>query len=251
VEILNFIFDLVFPKICLGCDYYSSSYICDKCLKKIKFADLPKCPICEKPTRFGESHKECRGRFGIDGMTVGVDYSDELVKKIIHKFKYGGVTNAARDLVEKFLGQKICRDVFCGVNLQGSTVSVAPIETIITFIPMHPDKERKRGYNQSEILAREIGEIVNLSVKKLLKRTKYTESQMSVKKMKDRKKNVEGIFRPSPLWGYGTASLIFDEMKVILIDDVATTGATLFEATRVLKENGVKSVWGMVLARRQ
>jgi competence protein ComFC len=236
VEILNFILDVVFPKICLSCDHYSSSYICEKCLKKIKQADIPKCPICEKPTRFGESHKSCCGRFGIDGMTVGVDYSDETVKKIIHKFKYGGVTNAARDLIEKFLSGKI--------TINGGQTRRSVPTIIITYVPMHSDKERKRGYNQSEILAREIGKILNFSVIKLLKRTKYSVSQMSLKKMEERKKNVENIFE-------FVGVRLRSPQNIILVDDVATTGATLFEATRVLKENGIKSVWGMVLARKQ
>jgi competence protein ComFC len=239
--IVDFLLDLIFPKICLGCDQYSSSYICAQCLKKIKFAEIPKCPICEKPTRFGESHLKCKGRLGIDGMTVGVDYSAETVKKIIHKFKYGGITNAAKELVEKFLKLYTSRD------------RSRPVPTIITFVPMYPDKERKRGYNQSEILAKEIGKILNLPVVKLLNRTKYTVSQMSVKKMEERMKNVEGIFEyvgAEHVLPRGAHSCV-PLQKIILVDDVATTGATLFEATKVLKEKGVKSVWGMVLARRQ
>ena len=240
MKIIDLVLDVIFPKICLSCNHYFDSYVCEKCLKKIKFAEIPKCPICEKPTRFGESHAKCRGRLGIDGMTVGADYSDETVQKIIHKFKYKGITNASFDLIEKFLYPKI--------NSRGFPWETP---TLITFVPMHPDKERKRGYNQSEILAKEIGKVLNLPVVKLLKRTKYNVSQMSLKKMEERRKNVENIFRPSPLRGFGAASEYFTGMNIILVDDVTTTGSTLFEATRVLKENGVKWVWGMVLARRQ
>lgn len=234
MQILNFILDIIFPKICLSCDHYSDSYICEKCLGKIKFVGIPSCPICEKPTRFGESHVKCKKRRGIDGLTVGIDYSDETVQKIIHEFKYKGITNSASELVEKFLYPKI--------RVGGVSVTKG---IKITFVPMHPDKERKRGYNQSEILAREIGRVLNLPVVKLLKRVKYNASQMSLKKMEDRKKNVEGIFRPE------ASSLIFTGMNIILVDDVTTTGATLFEAVRVLKENGAGWVWGTVLARKQ
>ncbi len=192
MKVFDLLLDAIFPKFCLSCGKQTECYVCGKCLEKIRFADVPKCPICEKVTKFGESHLECKGRFGIDGMTVGVDYSEKHVKKIIHEFKYKGITNAAKELVEKFLCPKIGKR-----KMQESFFARKKIDDyyhVISFVPMHQNKERKRGYNQAEILAKEIARILGLPVFKLLKRVKYNVSQMSLEKKEEREKNVEGIF---------------------------------------------------------
>lgn len=243
MRIFDFLLDFLFPRFCLNCGH-DNEYICDKCLGKIKLIKRDVCPICEELSLLGETHRKCRGRLKIDGMIVGADYNDEIVRIIIHKFKYQNATASANELIEKFISPKLTHQLLNYLKIDA-----------ITFIPLHADKERKRGFNQSEILAREIGKKLHIPVVNLLKRVVYNPPQMSVKKIEDRKKNVRGIFRPSPLAsarGYGTASpLSSGKLNVLLVDDVATSGATLFEATRVLKENGISFIWGLVLARKQ
>jgi len=112
---------------------------------------------------------------------------------------------------------------------------------LITFIPLSFGKERKRGFNQSELIARALGKITGLETISLLKKIKETQSQTRLKK-EERLKNIEGAF-----------SLKTDGLKLpenlILVDDIWTTGATMKEGSKILKQSGVKKIWGFVLAR--
>lgn len=244
--IFDYLLDLLFPKFCLACGKNDADYVCDKCFPKTGLMKTEKCPVCEGNSLFGETHHGCKTAEGIDGMTVAADFNNKIVQKLIHEFKYQGNFAIADCLVEKFLRGKLIR--------RGEFLYL-PQGQVITYIPLHPDKERKRGFNQSEILAKKIGKILNLPVVNLLKRTVYNVPQMSVKEKKDRMKNVEGIFHPSPLAvarGYGVASsFLQNNHNIILVDDVATTGATIFECVKILKQNGAKFVWGVVVARKQ
>lgn len=246
----DFLIDLFFPKICLNCHRYASDFLCEKCFSKIKLVQKDVCPVCEKLSLRGATHPGCRGKYTLDGLTVATDYANEVVQSLVHKFKYQGMTAAKDLIVEKILMPKLRQDSVWSPDKQKEVSS-----TEITFVPLHPDKERKRGFNQSEILAKELGKRLSIPVVNLLKRVKYNIPQMSIKDAQERKKNVRGIFHPSPLAiarGYGVAgSFLQDKFNVVLVDDVATTGATIKECCRVLKHAGADFVWGIVLARKQ
>jgi predicted amidophosphoribosyltransferase len=253
---LNFLLDFFFPKFCLNCGKYFSDYLCDKCFAEIDLLKTEVCPVCEGNSLLGETHLGCKTKYGIDGMTVAADYGNKVVQKLIHSFKYQGNFAIADCLVERFLKEKL---------LIFNNHRIIPEIDFLTYVPLHPDKERKRGFNQSEILAKKIGKILNLPVVNLLRRMVYNVPQMSVKEKKDRRKNVEGIFclRQNPvIVSVGgdlrvaphtdkPGGLSLRDMNILLVDDVATTGATLFECVKVLKRNGAKFVWGIVVARKQ
>lgn len=180
-------------------------------------------------------------------MIIGADYADPIVKKIVHRFKYQGKTAVAEELAEKFILPKIAvgaRRLPAIASRQALQAGAVPLQ-IITYIPLHPDKERKRGFNQSEILAREIGKRFNIPVVSLLKRTVYNLPQMSLKKVEERRENVKGIF------SFDGRVENPSRQNIALVDDVATSGATLAEAAKVLKHHGARQVWGIVLARKQ
>ncbi len=230
--IFNFFLDFLFPKFCLNCGGYNSEFICPGCFAKIKKIKFETCPVCGGNSLLGFTHPGCCGKYRLDGMTVGANYRDPIIQKIIHRFKYQGKTAVAAELVEKLIIEKIQKTK---INL-------------LTFIPLHPDKERKRGFNQSEIIACEIGKKLNIPVVNLLKRTVYNLPQMSLKDKDKRRENVKGIFK----WDkHGGLSLQLQNMRIGLVDDVATTGATISEAAWVLKHHGISFVWGVVLARGQ
>jgi len=110
-------------------------------------------------------------------------------------------------------------------------------------IPLHKSRLRWRGFNQAELIARELSLLWNIPVRTdLLIRQKSTSPQADIKNRDDRIKNATGIFAPhlvvKPLSG-----------TVILIDDLSTTGSTLDQAARVLKSLGVEKVIGVVFAR--
>ena len=110
----------------------------------------------------------------------------------------------------------------------------------IAPIPLHRNRLRKRGYNHSEILAKGLSEKLGLKTLNLLERVRETKSQFGLK-LDQRKKNIKGAFI------LNTKYLLPD--TVFLVDDILTTGSTLFEASYVLKKNGVKKVYGLALSR--
>ena len=114
---------------------------------------------------------------------------------------------------------------------------------IIVPIPLSSAKLRKRGYNQSEILAKNLAKRFKLPVENLLKRVKETKPQYGLKK-EERKKNMEGAFGIKR-----NGSRIKCGMTVLLLDDIVTTGSTLLEAAKILKQNGFEKVWGVTLAQ--
>lgn len=109
-------------------------------------------------------------------------------------------------------------------------------------IPLFWYKENERGFNQASLFGKKLANELNLQFSdKILVRTKNVPSQTKLTQ-KERKENVKGIFSVSPI-------VHSSSFSILLVDDVWTTGATLKEATRVLKEGGVKKVWGLTMAR--
>jgi len=228
------ILDLFFPKRCLGCGW-TGAYFCSQCLNLITLDRERICPVCEKPAIGGQTHPRCQSRYTLDGLTSIFNYKG-IIKKAITELKYHFVTDLAQDLTELFVS-------FCGENK--TFRNICQKESLsLTSIPLHPRRENWRGFNQSELLGRMIAENLGVSFfPGFLKRERNTIPQTKFKE-KERKVNIKDAFRinsalPFPL---STSSLL-------LFDDVWTTGATLKEAGKTLKQNGAEFVWGLTLAR--
>lgn len=113
--------------------------------------------------------------------------------------------------------------------------------TCIIPIPLHPQRLKQRGFNQAEILSSVFAARYALDHKKdILVRIKNTQSQASLMDKKERFHNMKHVF-------YVNQGAVSE--TVLLVDDVFTTGATMYEATRVLKSAGVKQVFGVTIAR--
>lgn len=120
-----------------------------------------------------------------------------------------------------------------------------PVDALVS-VPLHPARQRERGYNQTELLARALGDMIDLPVAKIgLRRVRHTLPQMSLDAA-DRRENVQGAFvcRPQEEGG-GELS----NRRILIIDDVCTTGSTLEACSLALKAGGASSVWGFTLAR--
>jgi ComF family protein len=121
---------------------------------------------------------------------------------------------------------------------------------LIVPVPLHRRRERWRGFNQAELLAENLGKNLSpgydIPILKILKRKKFTAPQMKIKNYKEREKNIRSAFiLNDPL------EVELKNKKILLIDDISTTGSTLLECAKVLKSAGASSVWGMVLARQE
>lgn len=112
---------------------------------------------------------------------------------------------------------------------------------VLVAVPLHTQRVRERGYNQSYLLARELSSRTGLDLCDPLIRSRYTISQTKTANVTERRKNVSAAFLCN--------DPVVKGRRVILIDDVVTSGATLDECARMLKGAGALSVWGFTFAR--
>jgi competence protein ComFC len=176
---------------------------------------------------------------------VSAEYQENGLDRLIHFYKYCFVEN-----LHQPLGEIIIRSIFR---------HSLPLPNAIIPVPLHKRRLRWRGFNQSELLADYIS--LNLTpgleipvLKDSLIRKKYTAPQMEIKKYTERRKNMQNAFTINPLKSPADSVEQFSRIKnkiVLLVDDVATTGATLNECARILKQFGAKKVFAVVLARQK
>lgn len=182
------------------------------------------CPMCGRLAFNGVTHRFCKTKYGIDGLTSFFHYSGP-VRSAIKQIKYRGVS----DLAKEFMSLTRMPDRACLPARQvGHNMFVVPI-------PLHPKKYRERGFNQTEVLARYIPLPMRTDV---LCRIRATPPQAEIKTKKERLENMKHSFVSSSITG-----------NVLLFDDVTTTGATLREAAAALKRAGANHVWAMTIAR--
>lgn len=228
------ILDLFFPKICCGCGKFGV-YLCDKCTKEILQTDLV-CPNCEKPAIGGVTHPLCHKKYGLDGLwSLGI-YQNPL-KKVIQKLKYKFVSDVAEVLVNLMVEYWARYDAQFLSEIKKDRGE----NWIIVPVPLHPRREKWRGFNQSALLSKILTHKLGLEYAETLKRTRFTKPQVSLKSWQ-RKQNIKDAFSLVSSFHPLTSN-------ILLIDDVWTTGSTLKECCYVLKRGGVQKVWAITLAR--
>jgi len=238
------ILDFLFPKKCLGCGR-TGSYFCSQCLNFVSPSSERICPVCERPSIDGLTHPRCRSATSLDGLTSLFVYKG-LIKKAIIKLKYRFVSDLATDLVELLVS-------FCGEDKTFSSLCREK-QFVLVPIPLHPRRERWRGFNQAELLGKMIAENLGINFSPdLLLRVKNTSPQIKLGE-KERKINIKDAFSLN----YSIAQLSgkarfcstgLNHSNILLFDDVWTSGVTLKEACRTLKKSGAKMVWGLTLAK--
>ncbi len=231
----DFLLDILFPINCVSCGR-GNEWLCKKCFSQIKKVQDQYCPVCEKvPTPDGKTCFSCKKKSSLDGLLVCASYKNKTVSKLIHYLKYRFIEDISTPL-----SRLIIRSV--------SNSSLIFPDAIIP-IPLHPKRLRWRGFNQSLLLAEKIsGEIapgMQIPVlENILIRTKNTRSQMKIKNNKERMINIKNAF-------FVTNQKLVENKNILLIDDVATTGATISECAKILKKKGAKSVFAVVIARQE
>ena len=217
--------DLLFPRWCLGCGR-EGDYFCPACHQSLPFISPPVCERCGRPVAAGTLCPACAQTGAeIDGIRAPFLF-DGLVRQAIHEFKYNNLRDLAPDMA-CLLHEYLAR-------------SPLPCDVLVP-VPLHPRRLRQRGYNQSALVARELGRLGGMPVVEgSLVRCAYTPPQVRSASVDERRRQVAGAFacRDHRLAG----------RKVILIDDVSTSGATLNAGAAALKSAGAASVWGLVIA---
>ncbi len=192
------------------------------------------CTVCQKQALGGLTHPVCKTRYTIDGVFPSLVYKG-VVKKLMYVFKYPPYL---RDLEEQLIDL-----LYEGIIQKEQFFSLLSQKAAFVPIPLHHVKFRKRGYNQSEILAKGLAKKFDITVIDLLKRTRYTNSQVGFTK-EERAKNILDAFALKK----DIPDLVKKYHHIFLVDDVVTSGATLKEAAKILKKAGFKYVWGVTLA---
>lgn len=227
---MNFI-DFIFPKRCINCRIIGS-YLCDSCFSLLSFEVENSCFVCNRKSLDGLTHPLCRGKLKIDGCFASLSYKG-VVKKLIYVFKYKPYLADLCDLLSELFYEGIIQnEVFYSIDKK---------ESLIVPIPLNKKRERQRGYNQAFLLARKIASRLNLPFADILKRKRGTKPLSEMTK-EERQEEIKNVFSIS------SSSLDIRGKTIFLVDDIATSGATLSEAAKVLKLNGVKKVYGLVLA---
>ena len=216
--------DLLFPIHCVQCGR-EGEVICDSCVDGLRKLEHPFCDTCARPGVQGRCGPCQEHPSDINGIRAPYLFEGP-VRDAVHRLKYRGWRVAA-PLLGGLLAEYLSRHKLPG--------------EVLVPVPLHSSRLRSRGYNQSGLLAREIGKLLEVPVRQdLLKRTNDSLPQVEVRTREQRRANVSGNFE---------ASTEVAGLRVLLVDDVATTGSTLFACASVLKDAGAASVWGLVLAK--
>lgn len=214
------LFDHLFLRYCLIGDHYLSAndlLVCQTCLHQLPTAENRNF----KPYGWKPSKEK--------SLSAAVSYWDfsEDFQKIIHEIKYHRKTKLGTAL-GRYSAEKIAAPWFNDLDM------VIPI-------PLHPTKQRARGFNQARYIAKGLAGVLGLPLHThLLKRPKYTSTQTKLSR-EERKQNMQGAFTT-------TVNQVPAEPKILLVDDVFTTGSTMHSAAKTLLQNGAHTVFGFTLA---
>lgn len=214
--------DLVFPQRCMGCSRRSSDVLCRECFEALPRIEPSFCKRCGTPTAFEAFVcDECQGvDFAFASARSPLRY-EGVGKEIVHALKYQGYVRVVERLMAPLMSEAV----------QGRYDLVVPV-------PLHRSRRRRRGFNQAELMARAVAGRMKVAFSDKLEAVRRTRDQVKLSAT-ERRRNVEGAFRArGPVTG-----------KVLLVDDVFTTGATLSAGAGVLLRAGAGEVHALTLCR--
>ena len=215
-KIFDYILSLIYPPKCVFCG------------KVIDKSDI--CSECEKTLPYTKGDSVYQKFLFVDKCISPLYYKD-YVRLAVLRFKFSGCSCYSRRL-GAIMSECAENNLDCG--------SI----DMISCIPLSKKRLHDRGYNQAELLAREISKAVDVKFAPTLKKIKNNTAQSTIKDAKLRAKNVVGVYTvtdPETVKG----------KYILLVDDVVTTGSTVSECARMLKKAGAKAVYCITLARRE
>lgn len=229
--------DILYPRRCFACDnslhQEVNTYICINCLEQINKARVRRCAKCgfelgQGITTSNNGCPECENTYLKFDNCFFVSNNKNPIKNLIHQLKYKKHICLATPL-SSLLINLLSQEIICEIDL-------------IVPVPLHLKKKQKRGFNQSELMAKQISRKLSLPISiNNLHRVKNTLSQTQLSRQQ-RYNNVYGAFKVKK-------PKDFFKKNVLLVDDVFTTGATASECTKSLKNARVNKVFLLALAR--
>ena len=216
IKFFDYILSLIYPPKCVFCGtVIDKSDICEECEKSLPFTK-------------GDSIYQ---KFPFVDKCISPLYYKDYVRRAVLRFKFAGCSCYSRRL-GGIMSECAENNLDCG--------SI----DMVSCIPLSRKRMHDRGYNQAELLAKEISKKVGVEYLPTLKKIRHNTAQSTIKDSKQRAANVIGAYR------------VVDAEKVkgkyiLLVDDVVTTGSTVSECARILKKSGAKAVYCVTLARRE
>ena len=220
---------IIYPKTCCFCGKVSEKELCKECAEKVVYITEPRCKKCGKPVRYEEQEYcyDCHKNVHTYEQGRSIWMHKMPVSLSIYQFKYKN---------RRIYGEFYAKEMF---RIYGRLIGEGGVEVIIP-IPLHRKKKRLRGYNQAEIIARNLGEIMDIPVDcKSVIRNRYTRPQKELND-KERKKNLKQAFSITSQWA--------NYKNVLVIDDIYTTGSTIDTVTKELKSRGARKVYFLTIS---
>ncbi len=220
MKVFDIIANALFPNKCICCGEIidREDYLCDYCYEMIEYVDFSK--ICK---RCGLNKKECQCKnrvFHFSGSIAPFE-NKEVARRAMYRFKFGRALGGSKFFA--FEMAKAIKTVYNDVEFDG-----------IAFVPMHFVKRLKRGFNQTEVLARELSKILEVKIFEDLLSSKYSSKIQHDLSFKERFFNIKGRYS----FNYNITG-----KTILLVDDIKTTGATLDECAKQLLLAGADSVY--------
>jgi len=235
LEPLRAVASLFYPALCAVCHtpVTRSDYICRNCLDKAQRIVAPFCAKCSEPFAGAIGSEftcaNCANRtLGFDA-AVSAYRSRGVVRFIVLQFKYNRQLQLRHPIAE-WLGEAMNDARLCQRHFD-----------LVVPVPLHPARLRHRGFNQAELLAKILAQKISVPLSGALERIRYTTTQTAFDRL-ERMENLHGAFRLRK-------KIAMRGLHVLLVDDILTTGSTLSECARVLREAGAQSVYAVTAAR--
>ncbi|HEY0789704.1 MAG TPA: ComF family protein [Chthoniobacterales bacterium] len=229
------VLELLYPSHCLHCQrpVPARSLLCAACTGEIPWLRPPFCLTCSRPfpgaAELVAACPNCLDQTFAFGAAVAAVRATGSARELIHRFKYGG-----KHHLRRILGTWLV------TAFEDARIQSEPVDALVP-VPLHPTRRRERGYNQAEELASLLSARVKVPTLPCLQRTRYTDTQTQFDRAQ-RRRNLRNAFQLRK--GSDVA-----RKRLLLIDDVLTTGSTLDECARVLVARGATSVRALTVAR--
>ena len=226
IRFVESILNLIFPPRCVSCSKTGSCF-CPKCREELAYLPQPLCVKCSEPIGSGILCNRCQSqKWDIDGIRSVFQYEGAIRQAVI-QFKYHNVKALAEPLAD-----------LIAQSLDNSSIKA----DMLIPVPSHPHRLRERGYNQAALLAGKLSRLTAIPVNdRALVRTKNTPQQAKTDSLAQRVENMTDAF--------ACKSRDLSGKRILLIDDVCTSGTTLNSCAIPLKAAGAASVHGITLAK--
>lgn len=231
MRVLTAVADTVFPAVCVACHHAEpGAYgLCAGCEAQVPPVPAPACPGCGGALDTAlDLCTECLQHPRPWEFAVSCCRFRDLARRLIHRYKYEGDVALARLFATRAVA------AWRAAAPNGADRLVVPV-------PLHWFKQWRRGYNQSELIARLVATMIGTDCLPVLRRSRWTKSQTRLD-FEQRRRNLRNVFKTRK-------EALVSGRHILLVDDVLTTGATLDACTRVLLDAGAADVAVLTVAR--